>query len=429
MNEQIAPPEMYFHLDCVSGDRIDGWAFGRHHPEIIVEAWSDGGCVGRSVPSIKRPDVLAGYPDVTHSQSSGFSISLSQVKTGRRRIDLVARTPASSDALPLQSVDVYVIDEETWRKSAEVALDGRHRLPMPADVCAAMAVLFADEPIDLTTDVGQNAFVDRLLFLTVERRAWASPNLIRHIRFLRATWAHAQFVDAYFPQVNRDRSPDAKDRSCRASSSQEIMSIIHHLYVLKSAGLTGAFAEFGCFKGFSSAKLSYACGLLGIPMLIFDSFEGLPPTESTYYQAGDFAGGLEEVRSNILKFGAIYSVTFQKGFFAESLRRVSIPPLMLMWMDVDLLSSAEDVMTVADRLDPRGAVFSHECLESQFNASGIEPGPENDGNVVPPIVNHLAARGKPAGRFLCGFTGAFWRSETGVPVMSNAALTRLVTNI
>jgi O-methyltransferase len=36
------------------------------------------------------------------------------------------------------------------------------------------------------------------------------------------------------------------------------------------------FAEFGCFEGYSSAMLSYACRELELKMHILDSFEDLP---------------------------------------------------------------------------------------------------------------------------------------------------------
>ena len=66
-----------------------------------------------------------------------------------------------------------------------------------------------------------------------------------------------------------------------ASSAPEMLSIAHYLYVLKSRGMWGRFAEFG-FKGFSMSMLSAACFQLGMAMDVFDSFAGLPPSDSKY---------------------------------------------------------------------------------------------------------------------------------------------------
>ena len=78
---------------------------------------------------------------------------------------------------------------------------------------------------------------------------------------------------------------------------RELFSIIHQLYVLKSRGVEGKFAEFGCFKGYSSAILSYASQQLGLEMHIFDYFEGLPSAPAAGYEAGQYAGSLEDDRA------------------------------------------------------------------------------------------------------------------------------------
>ena len=66
-----------------------------------------------------------------------------------------------------------------------------------------------------------------------------------------------QFCGALF-SCSEYQYPEAgrKDFLCKANSPIEMISIAHHLYVMKSYGITGDFAEFGCFKGFSSSMLS-----------------------------------------------------------------------------------------------------------------------------------------------------------------------------
>jgi hypothetical protein len=189
--------------------------------------------------------------------------------------------------------------------------------------------------------------VDTIILLAESRAS--DPRFVKYIRFMSSAWTHCLFVAKYFPEINERASDLDKDRLCKQNSPGEMMSIIHHLYVLKSYGVSGAFAEFGSFKGYSSSMLSWACATLGIEMHIFDSFEGLPTSDSTYYRAGDFAGSLEEVHRNVELFGAIRKVEFHKGYFSESLRNCTLPPLISAWMDVDLQSSSQDVMTIADK--------------------------------------------------------------------------------
>src|SRR5258708_2453695 len=66
----------------------------------------------------------------------------------------------------------------------------------------------------------------------------------------------------------------------------------------------GDIAEFGCFKGASTAKLSLAAAAVGKRLLVFDSFEGLPEPEPwdaehhierpRTFRAGEYAGTLDE---------------------------------------------------------------------------------------------------------------------------------------
>ena len=116
------------------------------------------------------------------------------------------------------------------------------------------------------------------------------------------------------------------------------MTIAHHLFVLKSRGLTGAFAEFGCYQGYSTAMLSYACRLLAIPMHVFDLFAGLPGSDSTFYRSGEFAGSLADVTAHVDIYGAREMVTFHPGYFADTLSAFAMPDLIMLWMDVDLES-------------------------------------------------------------------------------------------
>jgi O-methyltransferase len=207
-----------------------------------------------------------------------------------------------------------------------------------------------------------------------------------------------------------------------------MLCISHHLRVLTSYGLRGPLAEFGCFKGFSSSCLSHACHELGIELHVFDSFAGLPPSESTYYQAGEFAGTFEEVSSNVSAFGKIDNVQFFRGFFSATVPGYDKEPLAI-WIDVDLASSAEDAMRILPQMPVRGVVFTHEWPEGLLESSierKIDVRYRHANAVLPPVVSAFEARGgDPVGRFLCGRLGAIWDQKQGVRPLGIEAISTL----
>jgi hypothetical protein len=94
-------------------------------------------------------------------------------------------------------------------------------------------------------------------------------------------------------------------------------------------------------------------------------------------------------------------------------------------MDVDLESSARDVLTILPSLDRRGALFSHECPPEAFTDGQIDSERSLEA-VIPPILDAFAAAGRVvAGRHVHGHTGAFWDREVGIPVLPTPALLAL----
>lgn len=424
---------VHHHIDSTYLGRITGWAFAAGSEAsaapLIIEAWHADTCLGRAVANHPRPDVGDAYPAFGHSRLCGFDLEfrLPSADTDRADIRFQASIPAAGGAGQPQVIGTA---RQLTRGGFEAAVSGVNTddltapsLPFPHQLVAIVARLWPSGGADLS-DEFQIEMVDRIIALARSPQCSQIVCLMPYLRFLRAVWAHFQFVARYFPNINLSASLGSKDAYSKQNTSEEMLSIAHHLYVLKSLGLTGDFAEFGCFKGFSSSMLSYACHLLGIRMHIFDSFEGLPSSDSRYYRAGDFRGELDEVQRNIGTFGAPDAVTYHKGFFSDSLPVSNIPRLISLWMDVDLASSAADVMTVADRIDPRGTIFSHECEAGNFVDGQIVGHP---GSVIPSIIDRFSKLGTPvAGRFLTGNTGALWRREGGVPVLSTSALMALV---
>jgi O-methyltransferase len=429
------------HVDVVYASRCIGWAFtvarGNSIAEpTVVEAHYDGRCIGRAIANQPRPDVGSAFAGIPGSANCGFDLKFEvpDVERGIVEIEIKASTrnrASRTETLPLASLTRLTRHGAANINAAATSAEPLAPGPFPRPVMAALAPQINSKSADFSTEEGQRSLSDYIKFLATSSNCAAIPSLLDYLYFLQMTWSHFQFVSSHFPDSNRMVASGDKDFISKQTGAEEIFSIAHHLYVLKSYGVQGDFAEFGCFKGFSSAMLSYACDRLGIRMHVFDSFEGLPVSDSQYYRQGDFRGEFDEVRQNIDRFGTSRPVVFHKGYFSDTLRAIDLPPLMCLWMDVDLAQSARDVMTIAEKIDPRGAVFSHECAPANFKNGEIVPaGPSHPDDVVQPIVDGLARlKAEPAGQYVAGCTGAFWRKDMAIPIMSNAVLIDLVKSI
>jgi hypothetical protein len=253
-------------------------------------------------------------------------------------------------------------------------------------------------------------------------RAPVKP-VLRYAQYLQSMSECFEFIGSHFDRINPLVPSSAKDFEAVASSPREMLCIAHHLYVLRSRGVEGGLVECGCFKGFSTCCLSHACAWLGIPLHVFDSFEGLPPSPGGYYQEGDFRGTLEEVTDNLKAFGQPRVVQLHQGFFADTLPHFS-DRFSCIWMDVDLESSSKDVMRLLPTLPSESCVFSHECPPETF----VESRPQPDASeVLPPIIDAYRDLGMdPVGRHLTGFLGAMWSEKGAAPVLGYAEIAAIV---
>ena len=113
------------------------------------------------------------------------------------------------------------------------------------------------------------------------------------INFLAAHYAQFRIIQELFPKMNPGRQ-SMKDWFGMGTTPEEMLVIANQLFILRSYGIEGSVLECGCYKGYSSCCLSISCRRLGYPLVIADSFAGLPadPNEvgdDRYYQVGDFA--------------------------------------------------------------------------------------------------------------------------------------------
>jgi len=416
--------QINYYIDVIDRTIISGWAVHRSGIKAI-RVLCDGTEVGRGETGFARPDVEAIFPDLKDSNRAGFRFGLGKLPMGLTStvsvvIEAVDGT-VTTTSRPITNVE---FKETPSQNRFRRGVDHPILSGFPFEVTRVLGefrpgVYDRESPWD---DALMVRAVDDLLLLWRGRARCASVN--RYLLFLKSMYHRFRWINTLFPKYNESTDLAAKDWAAAATSAEEMIAIANHLYILKSHGLDGYFLEFGCFKGHSSCCLSHCCHELGISMEIFDSFAGLPPSDSTYYAAGEFAGTLAEVSHHLEEFGKPDVVGFNKGFFADTLRHFDKDPVLCIWMDVDLFSSARDVAQILDRLPSASALFTHE-----FPTDGEEGGlilPEKS-EVLPPIVERFQSLGrKPVGRHLCHYAGAIWDAERGIPVLPHDCLMKLV---
>lgn len=135
----------------------------------------------------------------------------------------------------------------------------------------------------------------------------------------------------------------------------------------------GDVIECGTWKGGCAANLSLVCKIVGRKLKIYDSFEGLPEgkpddREAIHYNKGDYCGTLEEVKSNIGRYGAIECCEFIEGWFEETLPALN-SPVLLAFLDVDLEASLDTcVRYIWPNLTNKGYIFIDEMVGVDYCA-------------------------------------------------------------
>lgn len=139
--------------------------------------------------------------------------------------------------------------------------------------------------------------------------------------------------------------------------------------------LRGDVVECGCYKGGMTVNLSLVCRITGRRLLVYDSFEGMPPpTKHDFWPPdlpfipGLYKGTIEEVTRNVTRLGAIEVCEFHKGWFKDTLPRHRTD-IVMMVLDVDYHSSLYDCIThLWPHLVDRGYVFVDEYVYPDYCA-------------------------------------------------------------
>jgi O-methyltransferase len=217
------------------------------------------------------------------------------------------------------------------------------------------------------------------------QRVWRSPRSVFRLLTL-PWWTAAALLN---PSVGREYGISRRTKlgllrkmwrnsqqPGSASTFFEHVFIVTRLLTLPRQ-LEGSVAEFGCYKGFSTASLSAACALTGRRLVVFDSFEGLPPTQdivhnfetgiSVPYAGGQYKGALEEVKANVERFGEVRVCEFVKGYFEDTLPlRSAAEKFVLIFEDADLTQSVRSVLTGTwKKLQPGCTFFCHEARDRE----------------------------------------------------------------
>jgi len=163
----------------------------------------------------------------------------------------------------------------------------------------------------------------------------------------------------------------------------EQLYLVNHILRLPTDA-RGDIAEFGCFKGRTSAILSLACKAAGRRLVIFDTFAGLPGDhdgrepvsgERFSFVQGTYNGTLEEVRETIQRFGDPSVCVFVEGPFARTLPDRNGDQWAMVFEDADLPSSVRDVLLYAwPALRRGGSFFSHEARDPHVIALFFDAG-------------------------------------------------------
>jgi hypothetical protein len=204
-----------------------------------------------------------------------------------------------------------------------------------------------------------------------------------------------------------------------ASSFLEHVRIATELLQIPPA-IEGGIAEFGCYKGLSSASLSLACALTNRRLVVFDSFEGLPaptvPVHQLYdgqilaYEQGQYCGTIDEVRANVRRYGVLDVCEFVKGYFDDTLpSRDATEKFALIIEDADLPESVRSVLCHTWRkLQPGCTFFCHEARDQEvveifFNKAWWM---ENLGETAPGFIGSgIGVMSGPTEKWCClGYT-------------------------
>lgn len=137
--------------------------------------------------------------------------------------------------------------------------------------------------------------------------------------------------------------------------------------------IEGVIVEAGCWKGGTTTNLSLIAAATGRTLIVYDSFEGLPPpTDGDHWASemgeGAFKGELEEVKANVTRYGAVKNCEFRKGWFSDTMGSHT-EPIVAAYVDVDYQASFHDcIIGLWPYLNDDGYMFVDEYTRLDYCA-------------------------------------------------------------
>jgi hypothetical protein len=139
------------------------------------------------------------------------------------------------------------------------------------------------------------------------------------------------------------------------------------------AHVEGVLVEAGCWKGGTTANLSLVAAIVGRDLIVYDSFQGMPPAAAGDRWAdplheGSYRGELEEVRANVAAYGDVSRCQFRKGWFSDTLGDHT-EPVVTAFVDVDHQASMHQcVLGLWPHLTDQGYFFIDEYVRLDYCA-------------------------------------------------------------
>lgn len=164
----------------------------------------------------------------------------------------------------------------------------------------------------------------------------------------------------------------AISRAVDCSHSQyDILQFIESIFSIPP-DVEGCIVEAGCFKGGSTAKFSIAVKEANRQFKVFDSFKGIPHHNERHerdifgdkidLRPGILSGTLEEVKSNISRYGEFDICALIPGWFDDTMPDFS-ESIAAIYLDVDLASSTRTCLKyLYPLLVPGGVLYSHDGM-------------------------------------------------------------------
>ncbi|MBU0555682.1 MAG: TylF/MycF family methyltransferase [Alphaproteobacteria bacterium] len=266
-------------------------------------------------------------------------------------IAIIGKTPAALDLL-----HAVVALDQSHRLLGVYAAEGTATADAPRSDARPLAQLRTDRPdlVIVASDHEKEALIEAAL-----------PFVTSSTKFIIGGFGHFQFRDPIFAR----ETANAFAPSFANGYPNTLIHIFQCLQSAARAGLQGAVAEFGMFKGGTTMLISRFIEAFGMDWKVygFDTFEGFPPPRSAldmYAHPDCVYMDLDTVR----RYFVGRNVEVIPGDVVETVHALANSPIVLAFIDTDNFTAAAAIVdVVADLVVPGGAiVFDHFTGRDRF---------------------------------------------------------------